>query len=278
MMGKYNFRAGLRFERTVFKLFSNDSALNVPRYTNWLPNLLLSRNFAGQHTLTVSFSSRLQRPFIVWLNPVVYYIDSLNIEQGNPNLQAVRIRNYNLSYTARLKNITLNAAMLVIYSKGNIEPVQKLLPGGVAEKTWINISSNTAYGLSAGLNYQDAHWSVNLNRISFQEGDGITSRSAWLLQNSAVINYTFAKSWTLASYLTLNTNTPILQGTVTGTRWYNLLLIKKFKGDQLSAAMRFDNFFTPYQYVTEEINTPIFTQTREPEISIVFLGSTFHGK
>nr|MBA2761924.1 outer membrane beta-barrel protein [Segetibacter sp.] len=84
---KYSFRTGLRAEHTNVKGDFITSKTTVDQnYTNLIPNLLITRRFSGIYTLTTSYNMRLQRPYIINLNPFVNNNDSLNISYGNPNL------------------------------------------------------------------------------------------------------------------------------------------------------------------------------------------------
>ncbi|HET9056178.1 MAG TPA: outer membrane beta-barrel protein [Chitinophagaceae bacterium] len=84
---KYSFRTGLRIEHTDISGNFISSATTVKqRYTNLIPNFLISRKFGPVYSLSVSYNKRLQRPYITSLNPYVNNTDSLRLSFGNPNL------------------------------------------------------------------------------------------------------------------------------------------------------------------------------------------------
>ncbi|HEU4473158.1 MAG TPA: outer membrane beta-barrel protein [Flavisolibacter sp.] len=80
-------RIGLRVEYTrVFGDFTGTLTTVTQRYTNFIPNLLLSRQFSKTMSSNFTYSMRLGRPSIMSLNPFVNNSDSLNISFGNPDL------------------------------------------------------------------------------------------------------------------------------------------------------------------------------------------------
>jgi outer membrane receptor protein involved in Fe transport len=260
-------RTGIRYEYTRLPMRSKSMTLAAPEYSNLLPNILLNRTFKGGHTVTLGYARRLERPFTVYLNPLVNYIDSLNIEFGNPALKPVLINNYTFNYNYQKNALYLTTALFVNRSVNNIENVRILKAGGVTESTWQNISNNTVYGASFNLSYQGKRFSFNLNntvRSLFFNTDGtIPSKTGWVFLHGSNFSYKFNHGFTLMSYVTLNSDNISFLGSSTGQRWYNILLIKSFNEGRLNVAARFDNFFTHYQFVTEKLTTQSFTQTTE---------------
>jgi hypothetical protein len=80
-------RIGLRVEHTrVDGDFTSTNTLVRQVYTNFIPNLLLSRQFSKTMNSNLTYTLRLGRPSISALNPFVNNSDSLNRSYGNPNL------------------------------------------------------------------------------------------------------------------------------------------------------------------------------------------------
>lgn len=283
-LGSYKLRTGLRYEYTYMRLVANHTRVVIPKYGNLLPNLLISKTFLQAHTLSASYARRIQRPYMVYLNPVVSnYIDSLNIEYGNPELKPVILHHFLLTHAYTKRRITLNSSVFINHSTDNIEYVRTLRPGGVTESTWLNISSNTAYGASLNFSYQGKRFSLRLNNTlqsvhfntdnTLPDTDNTLSNNALLSMNNALLSkrglifsnggyfsYKLNKGYILTSYTSFNTNAISLQGYSTGVQWYNIILSKNFLEGRLSTAIRIDNAFTRYQYITERTRTPSFSQ------------------
>ncbi len=80
-------RVGLRVEHTgVDGNFISTRTVVRQQYTNFIPNLLLTRQFSKTITSNFTYGMRLGRPSISSLNPFVNNSDSLNISFGNPYL------------------------------------------------------------------------------------------------------------------------------------------------------------------------------------------------
>lgn len=80
-------RIGLRVEHTQVdgEFISTDTEVRQ-RYTDLIPNLLLTKQFSKTMNSSLTYSLRMGRPSIGSLNPFVNNSDSLFISYGNPNL------------------------------------------------------------------------------------------------------------------------------------------------------------------------------------------------
>jgi hypothetical protein len=80
-------RIGARLEHTtVDGDFISTNTKVVQRYTNIIPNVLLTKQISKTMNANFTYTMRLGRPSIQSLNPFVNNADSLNISFGNPNL------------------------------------------------------------------------------------------------------------------------------------------------------------------------------------------------
>jgi outer membrane receptor for ferrienterochelin and colicin len=259
----YKLRTGMRYEHTSMKLSANDTNLAIPVYGNLLPNLLISKVFK-RHTLSASYAKRIQRPYMVYLSPVINYMDSLNIEYGNPDLKPIIIHNFLVTHTFTKNRITLTSSAFINRSVDNIEYVRTLKPNGTTESTWFNISSNTVYGTTFNFSWQSTRFSFRLNNtlqsVFFNTDGTFPQKRALIFSNGGYFSYKFNKGYTLTSYTSFNTKSISLQGHATGTQWYNIILSKGFMDGRLNMAVRIDNIFTRYQYVTESTSAATFYQ------------------
>lgn len=85
--GKASFNAGLRVEHT----FSDGNSVTLDQqvireYTNFFPSVSLSHPVGENHSLSYTYSKRLNRPNYQSLNPFVEYLDDYTFERGNPFL------------------------------------------------------------------------------------------------------------------------------------------------------------------------------------------------
>lgn len=100
--------AGARYEHTSlggefdreFPGFSN-------AYDNILPSIILSRTLKGFSNVRLSYSQRIQRPSLRYINPYTENSDPNNITVGNPSLEPELVEQYELSYNTFVKGIGL---------------------------------------------------------------------------------------------------------------------------------------------------------------------------
>ncbi len=98
-IGKFMVQAGLRLEKTNSD--GNSVTLNerVERnYTDLFPSLSLSHTIAEKHSLSYTYSRRLNRPNYQNLNPFIEYLDDFTFQKGNPFLRPQYAQSFGLNY------------------------------------------------------------------------------------------------------------------------------------------------------------------------------------
>ncbi|HEX6430753.1 MAG TPA: outer membrane beta-barrel family protein, partial [Niastella sp.] len=117
-LGKWTVQAGVRLENTSatgtlhFKMNNKDSAEAIDRnYTNLFPSFSVSVKPRENHSFSLAYSRRIDRPAYQDLNPFVYLLDELSFWQGNPFLQP------QLSHRASLQYVFKSSTIIsVIYA------------------------------------------------------------------------------------------------------------------------------------------------------------------
>jgi hypothetical protein len=98
-MKKLTVRVGLRVEHTeVDGDFKTTNTRVNQSYTNFIPNVLLTKTIGKTMSTNLSYTFRLGRPSIGMLNPFVNNTDSLNRSYGNPSLEAQTIHMFAWQY------------------------------------------------------------------------------------------------------------------------------------------------------------------------------------
>lgn len=254
-VANFKIRAGARYEQTVLSLDFPDTSIRVPDYKNFLPNILVSRSF-NAHSLSAGYSRKIFRPWLGYLSPVINYIDSFNINYGNPYLDPAVSNNYDLSYNFLKKKWLISANFFLYQTLRSIEGVALLKPGGIIERTYQNISRNSTAGISLQLSYRTASLNANLNNNLRYTDFGY--RSGWTNNLTAYAIYKVSSDFSVSAYVMLNGTRIDLQGSTTGTRYYNFAANKSFKKGKYALSIRLDNLFMPYQTITEINKTESF--------------------
>ncbi|MGB0861486.1 MAG: TonB-dependent receptor domain-containing protein [Saprospiraceae bacterium] len=98
-IGKFSIQGGLRGEYTNSLGESVTLDTSVARgYMNWFPSISVSHELAKNHSLSYSYSRRIDRPTYQDLNPFVFFLDQYTFERGNPLLQPQFTNSLSLTY------------------------------------------------------------------------------------------------------------------------------------------------------------------------------------
>lgn len=149
MTEKWTARFGARYEHTsISGDFQDEGEPFENQYDNLLPSFILSRKLKGFSSIKVSYTQRIQRPSLRFINPFVNSADPRNITVGNPELNPELTDQVELSYTTILKGgITLSSALFYRRTTDVIENILRVRDDGVTETSYLNISDNQSYGV-----------------------------------------------------------------------------------------------------------------------------------
>ena len=285
-LSNWGFSTGLRFERTDLNAVFKTVSLRVPSFTNFAPQVLLSRTLGDQSSLKLSYSLKISRPNIAYLNPTVSRSDSLNIRTGNPYLKPELINRFQLSYTINDPVLFKDIAVFFNDNHNTIESISNVLPGGVFQNTWGNTGKNRRLGLVLTANWKPT--------ADFIFGATYTGQQVWYnspalginhngLMHQLVINssYKLPKGYSLNLYGFFSSKSLTLQGYREGWKYYSMSFSKATANERLNVSLRLDAFLTPYAYIDEEISTGSYRQlqtTRYQNQNVRFIIAYRFGK
>ena len=146
---KYGMVVGSRYEHTEFRgnFDSNESSFSND-YSNWLPSIILSRTINQFSAVRASYTKRIQRPSLFYLNPFVQNQDPRNISQGNPEILPENTDAFELAYNTYVKGVVFNAALFYRQTNDVIEPFVDIREDGLSVETFRNIGLNRSYGMN----------------------------------------------------------------------------------------------------------------------------------
>jgi ferric enterobactin receptor len=97
--------------------------------------------------LKASYSRRIQRPSLFFINPFTQLNDPNNIVFGNPSLDPEVVDQYELSYGTFVKGISFNASAFYRETNDVIEQFVQLEPSSeVTTTSFLNIGVNKSVG------------------------------------------------------------------------------------------------------------------------------------
>ncbi|GHV43254.1 TonB-dependent receptor [Bacteroidia bacterium] len=100
---KWMAKAGLRFEATqtkgISKPLGQAQQTNDKNYEKLFPTAYLSYQHNENHTFSIDYSRRIQRPDYWYLNPARWYDNLNSYSSGNPFIQPAFVQNFDFSHT-----------------------------------------------------------------------------------------------------------------------------------------------------------------------------------
>lgn len=264
---KWGLVAGTRYELTDIRGdFRSETPAFANDYANLLPSIILSRKLSQFSNLKGSYTQRIQRPSLFFINPFTAISDPNNIQIGNPLLEPERVTQYELAYNTFIKGIVLNGSVYLRQTNDIIESFLQVADDGIASETsFLNIGSANNYGAnfftSATLfKNLTLRGSINYNRY---EGSGSVGgerlqRSASIWSGNFNISLKLGKNMRIDAFnffrgrnQTLQGNTPAFGIFSLGANWevnkrtsFGIRTVEPFVEDKIFASeLAGPNFF-----------------------------------
>jgi hypothetical protein len=153
--GKFGVQAGLRYEFTQMqgKQFGNptqqDSSFNRS-YGNLFPTVFVSYAAGKNHSWSINYGKRIDRPAYQSLNPFLFFLDNYTYQSGNPFLRPQYTDNVELTHTYKgFLTTTLNYGYTKDYQTETFE--QEKLPNGDLGYATIVRQGNIGHRHNAGI-------------------------------------------------------------------------------------------------------------------------------
>ena len=257
--GKWNFKAGLRAEKTnLAGIVSEPYEVNKDDYWKLFPTLYAQYTTTNNHQFGLSYGKRISRPSYSWLNPAKSYYNLFSYFQGDPKLIATLVHNLNFNYTYKDWNLDF-------YYRKEINPSMEISFQEPSTNSLIyhftNIEKGQAYGLSLFKNFQIKPWwsfslSENLehNENYFVGVDAILYKNkVWNWSSDLSTSFILNKNSDWKIEVGHQYNSPSIQGTFTisGSSSTYLVMNKKFFSKKLESSLLFNDIFkTSHEKVT----------------------------
>jgi len=204
--------AGTALERTgvAFDLYSQKKD-TANHYWNWLPFANFNKTWESQWSVTLVYRRTIRRPGIGELNPSVDYSDPYNIRSGNPGLQASTAHNFDFYLGKNSNTFYLNYGLGFNKVQDIFSQIQTLLPGGVTQTTYQNISHRDEYSTSTWAGYTfSRQFRVNVgasyNYNVYSDYDHVTRNyhDGGSLYSNFNVTYTPTRLWNITGSCLLN--------------------------------------------------------------------------
>jgi len=152
-IGNFSYKAGIRSEYQYYHMSSIVMDENFYRnYWSLYPSLYLSYTIKSMHTISVSYSRRVEYP-TSQLDPFINYSDPEYLTGGNPDLKSSYTDPYELGYSKYFKNgSSLSTTLYYRYTGKDItyvtDPIfDSILNRYTLYSTYLNCGRNSFLGL-----------------------------------------------------------------------------------------------------------------------------------
>ncbi len=268
---KWGLKVGSRLEETKIEAdFKSSDRFVKQDYFNLIPSIALSRQLKGTTSVKASYTQRIERPGLWYLNPYRNEIDPRNIYFGNPNLQPATNHAFDVSYSTFVKGSSVNGSLFYNFTNESIQQFTTL-EGDVSLTTYDNIGKNHTIGLSLNGN-------VNITKKLNINVNGSTNymQLSSILQSQPIQNdgftanvfgyasYRLNKGWRFSANLGVNSPRITLQGTSASYSYHSFSVNKQlFKGEKGSISFSVNSPFQKNRRWLNEISDPQFYQRQE---------------
>lgn len=265
---KWQVRVGLRYEHTALKTIFKDTSLTIPNYKNFIPSIVIGRNFNQQHSLKFSFGRRIFRPGLNTLNPGYNYIDSFNIQAGNPYQVPEETNRYELTYNYNSRQFFFMSSLYYFAMHNGIEQIRTPLGAAVFMTTYQNIGSTDFFGLYNSITWKwnqkfTATFNISLRKIWLVSEALQQSRQGFVYGGNFNMSYIIGKGYSVEAMGNINSDDVSLQGKREQWKYYALVFNKKFKDDKFAVTWRMENILPPSrQSLRQNLSSQYFTQTQ----------------
>ena len=171
---KFSYQFGLRGEYSdvTTELVQTDE-VNPRDSFNLFPTAHISYELAGQNSLQLSYSRRINRPRFWFLNPFFTFSDDRNQFSGNPNLNPQFTDSYELAYIKYWDKASLSSSIYFRDSRGTIQRIQQRADEVNEEGETVtltrpeNLNGRKSYGLEFTASYSPQKWMRFNGNVNF---------------------------------------------------------------------------------------------------------------
>lgn len=287
----YTVMAGARVEQTNIKGDpSNDLQPDIEsfenKYTTFIPSLTLQKKLTDNASLKLSYTKRITRPSLNFLNP---FINRSNIQaqtQGNPDLDPEISQTYELGYSTFSQKRTINFSVYYRHISGLIEGIATPLEDESGTITnYRNIGENNSVGMNffgSVTLFKDLSLRGNFNAYTYKPtatGSFASQQTQTdtYVQYSAFVsaNYNFKHDIVAEAFMIQNSRRRTLQGVNPA---FNLMVFgvkKQFWNKTASLGLNVTSPFRDGLKFKQESSGPGFSQQSEFNYPIRSVGLTF---
>ncbi|GAB3501948.1 outer membrane beta-barrel family protein [Spirosoma knui] len=247
---KWGLNAGARLERTEIQGdFLTTRTAFTSQYNNLIPSVTLSKGIKT-HTLKVSYTQRISRPLIWYLNPWVNAADPKNLTTGNPYLSPELSHATEFAYSVTTKKgLSINSSLYWRQTNNAIEYLSTVDADGVSLSKPQNIGRRANYGLNVnGSGQPNKSWNlsggVDIRYVDMSSPTLNLRNSGWIWNVNMNTSYKLPNNFTLQANGNYGSGWINLQGNYSGWYWYGISGKREFWDKKASLTLSVNNPFS----------------------------------
>ncbi|WP_423148348.1 TonB-dependent receptor domain-containing protein [Rubrolithibacter danxiaensis] len=143
----YGIQVGGRLENTEIEGNFVNSSNGSPfknTYNNFIPSFAVSKKIDNSQTVKLSYSKRIQRPSLQFLNPFRNTSDPLNQSEGNPELSPEVSQSVEFNYSTFIKGSVINASVYYRHTDNIIESYITTIPYTTVDNEGNSVTRNVS--------------------------------------------------------------------------------------------------------------------------------------
>lgn len=266
----FDFQVGLRGEHTHRVLRSSipgkDRTYNKFEF---FPSAHLGYTFPRDHKLMASYSRRITRPELFFMEPYITYRDYYSAEIGNPDIRSEYINSFELNYKKNISDHSVSATLFHRSRKDKIERLRVPYEAGVTLDSMANVGHDYSTGLELSGQIQATRWwNINLNGSLYHYKVKNQYKQNGSNENSTNYDIVWNNAFDLGKYTRVQVDANFVGPSVTtqgrtDAFWYaNLAVRQQLMKRKLSATLAFRDVFNSARYVSSITTSNLQSMTR----------------
>jgi outer membrane receptor protein involved in Fe transport len=258
----FSYQAGLRGEHT-HRVLRSDVPGSNRTYNNFhlFPSVHLGAKLPHEQELIASYSRRITRPDLFYMEPYITYRDFYSAEIGNPDIRNEFINSFELNYKKNISNNSLSATVFHRSRADKIErlriPYESAIRAGVTLDSMANVGNDYSSGLEFNGQLQlSRRWNIGVNGSLYHYR--VVNKLLRDRRDESSANYdiTFNNAFEVGRFTRLQLDGNWVGPSVTtqgrtNAYWYvNLALRQQFLNRQLVATLSMRDVFDSARYVS----------------------------
>ncbi len=272
--------AGTRYEHTTIGGdFDKSPNTFTNNYDNFLPSVILNHKLGQFSSIKASYSRRIQRPSLFFVNPYLQLSDPREVTIGNPQLDPEITDQGELSYNTYIKGVVLNASLFYRFTSDIIESFVSVVDTnnieGVSVTTFRNIGNNRSIGLnlfSSATIKKILTLRAGFNIYSYNARSNVAdldlARQALIWRANLNATISLPRDFKVEMFGFYNSPRQTLQGSRASYSQFSFGVQKQFLNKRASIGLSIIQPFTEYLRFPQELSGKGFRQESEFAVQV----------